>query len=128
MANVTAPEDKARLLAVQEPEAGAWINALPSPQLGLLLNSEDVRISVGIRLGLAICKRHNCICGSPVDVTGGHGLSCLKISGRYSRHAVLNDIIKRGLSTAGFPSILELLGLIHTNGRQLDGLTLIPWK
>lgn len=30
--------EKARPLAIQEPESGAWISTLPPPQLGLLLD------------------------------------------------------------------------------------------
>lgn len=79
-------QDKARLLAVQHAESRASINALPSSQLGLLLDKETIRISVGIRLGMKICEEHKYVCCSLVGTTGRHGLSCLKISGRYSRH------------------------------------------
>lgn len=61
-----------------------------------------------------------------MDVTGRHGLSCLKIVGRYGRHAILNDIIKRSLSSVNFPAILEPPGLIRKDGRHADGLTLVP--
>ena len=126
--NAQSPADKARLLAIQRPESGAWLNALPSPQLGLLLDPDTVRISVGLRLGLPLCEEHKCICGSLVDSTGRHGLSCLKITGRYFRHHGMNDIIKRSSGTAGFPAILEPPGLTRTDGKRPDGLTLVPWR
>lgn len=78
--------------------------------------------SVAIRLGLPICQEHKCVCGSLVDTSGRHELSCLKITGRYIRHHGLNDIIKRSLGTAGFPAILEPPFL------TTDCLTLIPWQ
>jgi len=63
-----------------------------------------------------------------VDKFGRHGLSCSKSAGRFSRHGVLNDILKRGLSSAGYPSILEPPGLIREDGKRPDGLTLVPWS
>lgn len=108
----------------------ASINALPSPHLGLLLNSETIRIPVGITFGLSICEQHNCICGSIVDLTGRHGSSCLTIVGRYSRQYCPKSYNKkRDLNTTDFPSILEPRGLIRTHGRRPDGLKLgtLPW-
>jgi len=40
----------------------------------------------------------------------------------------MNNIIKRSLGTAGFPSILEPPGLTRSNGKRPDGLTLVPWR
>lgn len=40
----------------------------------------------------------------------------------------MNDIIWRSLSKAGFPSIKEPQGLLRTDGKRPDGLTLIPWQ
>jgi hypothetical protein len=37
--NASTQDDKARLLAAQVKESGAWLHALPSPQLGLHLCS-----------------------------------------------------------------------------------------
>ena len=40
----------------------------------------------------------------------------------------MNDLIWRSLSKAGFPSIKEPQGLLRTDGKRPDGLTLTPWK
>ena len=40
----------ARLLAAAAPHTGAWLQALPSPVLGLHLSDEIIRISVSLRL------------------------------------------------------------------------------
>ena len=59
------PTTRARLLAVATKEAGAWLNALPVPSLGLHLDNEVVRIAVGLRLSLSLCRPHLCNqCGS----------------------------------------------------------------
>ena len=48
-----------------------------------------------------------CSCSRRMDARDLHGLSCKFRAGRLPRHAALNDIIKRGLQSAGVPSILE---------------------
>lgn len=44
-------DEKARMLAVCEPESGAWLHALPSRTIGTLLDNNVFRICVGLRLG-----------------------------------------------------------------------------
>ena len=44
------------------------------------------------------------------------------------RHAALNDIVKRALTTAGIPSNLEPPGLDRGDGRRPDGMTVFPYK
>ncbi|XP_028156297.1 uncharacterized protein LOC114349906 [Ostrinia furnacalis] len=63
-----------------------------------------------------------------VDSLGHHGLSCSRSAGRFSRHASLNDIIRRSLSSASVPAILEPNGLVRSDGKRPDGMTLVPWK
>ena len=83
---------------------------------------------MGLRLGTAICGPHSCQrCGSAVDELGRHALSCRRSEGRHQRHAALNDIIKRGLSSAHVPSRLEPTGLDRSDGKRPDGVTLAPW-
>ena len=59
---------------------------------------------------------------------GTHGLSCRSSSGRYHRHSAINDIIHRTLSAAHVPSRLEPQGLLRTDGKRPDGMTLTPWS
>ena len=118
----------ARWLASKTPQSSAWLNALPSPQLGTFLNNETFRIACALRLGVKICHSHKCICGETVDEYGLHGLSCRRQKGRVSRHAAGNDIIARALRTADIPSLLEPTGISRTDGKHPDGMTLIPWK
>lgn len=120
--------DKARFLAVQRPESGAWLQALPSRSIGTLLENNAFRIAIGLRLGIDICSPHLCRCGSQVDKKGHHGLKCRKSAGRHARHAEINTIIKRALVSADVPAKLEPVGLAREDGKRVDGMTLIPWS
>ena len=51
---------RARLLAVCQPHTAAWLQAKPGSSLGLLLDSETVRIAVALRLGAPIREPHIC--------------------------------------------------------------------
>ena len=44
------------------------------------------------------------------------------------RHNHLNDIVHRALTRAGIPATKEPHGLLRTDGKRPDGLTLIPWR
>ena len=127
-AALTDSRDKARFLAATAPHSGDWLNALPITTCGLRLDNESIRIAVGLRLGCKLCEPHKCPCGGQVDTLGSHGLSCRQSSGRSARHFQLNDCVWRALQRADIPSAKEPLGLIRTDGKHPDGLTLIPWK
>ena len=58
---------------------------------------------------------------------GTHGLSCRSSEGRHPRHAAINDIMCRTLSSAGIPARLEPPGLLWSDGKRPDGMTLLPW-
>ena len=120
---------KARLLAVSCAESGAWLNALPLSSIGLRMDDDVVRIAVGLRLGLPLCSAHTCSgCGGDVLEDGIHGLSCRYSRGRHSRHAALNDIVKRSLDAAKIPSHLEPSGLYRADGKRPDGASVVPWQ
>ena len=118
----------ARLLAVSEWESGQWLRALPSANIGTLLDRATFRIATCLRLGAPCNAPHLCVCGSAVDQLGRHGLSCAKSAGRIPRHAALNDIIRRAFVSVSCPSILEPNGLFRSDGKRPDGMTLVPWK
>ncbi|XP_063368188.1 uncharacterized protein LOC134656558 [Cydia amplana] len=118
----------ARLKSVSNAEAGAWLQALPAPHLGTLLDNDSLRVAVALRLGCDVCVPHKCICSSMVEATGHHALSCCRCSGRFPRHHALNDIVRRALISANIPCVLEPPDLCRTDGRRPDGLTLVPWQ
>ena len=120
---------RAYLLAVSCAESGAWLNALPIAPLGLRLSDDVVRVAVGLRLGVPICRPHLCAsCGANVDALGARGLSCRFSKGRHSRHSALNDIVKRTLESIKIPCHLEPSGLFRSDRKRPDGASIVPWK
>ena len=117
--------DRARLLAVSATHSSDWLHVLPIASCGLRLDNEDVRVAIGLRLGTAICEPHICPCGALVDA---HALSCKLGSGKHSRHKTINDIVCRSLARADIPSVKEPTGLLRSDSKRPDGLTLIPWR
>ncbi|XP_063366199.1 uncharacterized protein LOC134654659 [Cydia amplana] len=120
--------ERARLLAVGTREAGHWLRAHPSPKIGTFLEPNTLRLSICLRLGIPVCAPHRCPCGADVDQLGHHGLSCQRSAGRFSRHAALNDIIRRSLASVNVPALLEPTGILRSDGKRPDGMSLIPWS
>ncbi len=67
-------------------------------------------------------------CSAEVEELGRHALSCRRSEGRHQRHAALNDIMKRALTSVHIPSRLEPSGLMRSDGKRQDGVTLASWK
>ena len=105
-----------------------WLNVVPCKNLGLKLDDQQLRFSIGLRLCANICVAHTCHCGKRVDCDGLHGLSCTKSAGRFSRHATLNSLIKQTLGSLDLLSMLQPRGLYRTDGKRPDGVTMIPWE
>ena len=89
-----------------------------------------MRIAVGLRLGLNLCIPHVCRCGdrAKVDARGLHGIVCKHAPGRVLRHHALNDVVARAFTSTGIPVTKEPTGLLRTDGKRPDGMTLIPWQ
>lgn len=119
---------RGRVLGCSAPGSADWLSAIPSTKMGLHLNDSQLRIAVGLRLGAPVSYQHQCVCGSPADVFGTHALSCSKSKSRHARHASLNHIIKRALQAAGVPALLEPVGLVRSDGKRPDGMSVVPWR
>ena len=79
--------------------------------------------------GAPLCRPHTCHhCGVQVDGTAMHDLSCKWSEGRHQNHTAVNDFVHRTMSTAHLPSRLEPTGLSRSDGKRLDGVTLVPWR
>ena len=118
---------RARLLAVEKKESGAWLNAPPISSVSLRMEDVVITTAIGLRLGTPLCTKHVCqLCGYQVDQLGTHGLSCRRSQGRIGRHSALNDIINRALSSIGIHSILEHRGVCSGEARP-DVITVTPW-
>ena len=124
----SAPDAPARgrLLAACTKESGAWLQALPLSLLGLRMDKEVDQVAMGLRLGATLCHPH--VCQTQVDHQGLHGLSCRRRQGRHPCHAIINDIVKRSLTSVGVPSHLEPTTICRLDGKWPDGATVMPWK
>ena len=95
----TVPSDRARLLAVATKESGAWLSALPLSTLGLRMDNDVVRITVGLHLGAPLSEPHSCkLCGADVNSTAVHGLSCKYSKGRHPDILPLTSLSRRPLA------------------------------
>ena len=108
MLEMVSLRDKARLTAAATRESGAWMNALPIPSLGNLLDDSTLQISVALRLGAEVCRPHVCQCGQQVDPAGNHGLSCRRSAGQSSLNSSLNKVVKSALISGGVQAIRNL--------------------
>ena len=115
----TNDTSRAHLLAAIMEYSGAWLTAMPISSLGLRMDDDTIRTAVGLRLGTTLCHLHQCShCGAEVDSSALHGLSCRWSEGRHSRHAAVNDLIHRALTSAKVPSRLEPSGLFLSDGKR----------
>ena len=82
-------ENVKRLNAYQDPFGSAWLNVVPSKNLGLKLTDQQLRISLSLRLGAKSCEKHSCHCGKLVEENGHHGLSCARSVGQGTTSLIL---------------------------------------
>ena len=61
----------------------------------------------------------------PVDFTA---LSAKKAPARSARHHALNDLVARSFASAGVPIFKEPVGLLRSDGKRPDDVTLVPWQ
>jgi hypothetical protein len=50
-----SPRDLARFRALQCRESGSWLHAIPSPNIGTLLDNTSFQVCIGLRLGCNLC-------------------------------------------------------------------------
>ena len=115
-------------LAAWDPFGGSRLQALPFPQLGIMLGPIYFSMTSALRVGAPICELSKCAaCGSDVDSDGLYPLSCARGPGRAARHADLNAVLQRALRRAKIPSTLEPRGLELDGGLRPDGVTIPTW-
>ena len=61
-----------RLQSLQNKNAGDWLNAVPSRNLGTFLNDDEIRPVLCVRLGLPYVHERLCKCGMITDSLGKH--------------------------------------------------------
>ena len=109
--------------ADSRPESGAWMNCILINRVGTYIDNDTLRIGVSLRVGLSVCIPHRCKCGVTVDAFGTHPLSCRLSARRIRRHSAINDVVHRGLSSAGILYVLEPSGLDRGDRKRPDGIT-----
>ena len=89
--------DKARLYTIGTPFTGAWLLAIPNPNLGLTLSKEEFIFSVRMWLGCHLFPSPThlvrCVCGNIIDHFGDHVLGGGHGPLRIKRHDAFCDII-----------------------------------
>ena len=114
------PSRLALTMTAAQGYSGNWITAYPIAQVETRLDDETLPICVSLWVGLDICLPRQCRCGAIVQSDGLHQLSCRVSAGRFTRHAVINNVIKRSLEIASLHAILALVGLDQGDGRRPD--------
>ena len=72
------------------------------------MNDQQLRISIGLRLGANICVGHTCHCGKRVERDGLHGIFAPRVMvASHVIYATLNSLIKQTLESFDLPSMLE---------------------
>jgi hypothetical protein len=117
-----------RLQLLQNKNAGDWLQAVPSRNIGTFLNDQEIRTVLCLRLGLPYAEEHTCKCGAITDSMGKHCFSCKKNPGRTIRHNTVNKLISLNLQSMGIPNTLEPSNLFNSNGLRPDGVSRLPFK
>jgi hypothetical protein len=109
-------------------ESGQFLNAIPSSNLGLRLEDQELMIAVALRTGCKITTKHRCLnCTDMILEDGLHGLSCQKGGeGRAARHKGLNIWLSKTLQSVDIGNRLEPNDLWP--GKRPDGVTILPFN
>jgi hypothetical protein len=104
--------ERVRLACCATPEAGAWLRALPSHTLGLVLTPEEFRVALRIRLGLPVFAAARCgYCETPMDESGVHALSCMYGGYHVRRHNAVRDVFAAVAEAGALGPVVEAAGL-----------------
>ena len=91
-------------------------------------HDKSLRIALSLCLGATIVVEHTCVCGATVDSYGTHGLSSHRSGGCLPCHASVNETIRHALVSGSIPAVLEPIRVCHDDGKEPDGMSLIPWR
>ena len=99
--NNASLRDRARLNSISTPHAGAWLRAIPNPNLGLSMLSHEFVISIRLWLGIKMFPSPPtsilCTCRQHIDPFGDHLISCGTGPERTRRHNALAEVIFQAL-------------------------------
>ena len=93
--------DRARLNTISAQHAGAWLRAVPNPNIGLAMPQKEFTISLRLWLGIPLFPSDlgskRCFCGQILDQFGDHLLGCGHNNLRIRRHDTLSDVLFHAL-------------------------------
>ena len=97
------------------PNAGAWLNAMPSSAIGTHVNGTLFRVMLRRRLRARIFERpfHCPCCDGVMDPCGDHALACGGGGDRATRHNALRKVFYHLCQAAGLRPELEEPGLLR---------------
>jgi len=108
------------LIVVAAPHSGDFLNAIPCSSVGMKLDGH---------LAAPRCRN---VCTTHVYLSSaGRQLWCMwqpcrKSARRHMWHNAVNDFIKRALTSANVPSVLQPNSLSRDDGKRPGGLTVLP--
>ncbi len=78
--------------------ASQWLLAMPNPGLGQVMNADEFRAALGLRLLIPFSKQlqacPNGNCGHTLDMFGYHALSCISTNSQtFARHKVVQKAL-----------------------------------
>ena len=105
--------------------AGDFLDANPSPSLGLHMDSRSFGVAMGYRLGITLLKPGECRalnCNQDSDAKGDHAMHCHDDNGlKGSRHDRIRDNVFKEAQHASLNPTKEMPGLIlHSQSRPAD--------
>ena len=129
LGGVDGVRENARLTCLQQPYAGAWLNVVPSPALGLHLRGSEFVPAVKLRLGMEVFSSAGpCpACSAPSDQLGDHALCCATDGTRISRHNALRDALHATAVAAGIGATKENQHLLPGSSRKPADVMLPYW-
>ena len=129
--DAACPRDKARLNSLASTHAGAWLQALPMPTLGLAFPPREFRVILRHSLGLQLysaprsCPACN---NSQLDVWGIHSVSCSSGGDRIGRHNAVRDALFHVAQAAAFSPTLETGHNLPDSQRRPGDITIPNWS
>ena len=121
--SAAAEAERAHLCLVQQPGAGAWLNAPPCDVLGLAIDATAFRVLLRLRLRLPIASSDGycTMCDGLADRFGDHARACTCDGDRVKRHNRLRNLLALRCDAAGLSPELEKPGLLPPRPTDAGG-------
>ena len=122
-------EERARLLSLTLPQAGAWLNVAPIFALGLHMRPQEFVLAARYRLGMAVYTHAGpCpACRQYSDEHGRHAMNCGGSGERIGRHHLLRNHIHEMAVSAGLGPTKEARFLIPGEDSRPADVLIPQW-